>query len=354
MNKIDALKKLAFTQRQKEVFLVFDNANLIYFTGFPGANGLLIPQEGESTLFVSGVNYEQAKAETKGLIIQLLKRGENLMEKIAETVKADKYQIDTVPIDAWRALAKAVEGENKLEAAGSLIRRLRMVKDAEEIKLIRQACKLTSIGMKVAAETIKPGKNGKEIAAEIEYAMRKNGSDGTAFETILASGASSAFPHGSCLDKPIWEGDLVMVDIGATYKFYRSDMTRTFTAGKPSEKQQKVYETVKEAQKKAVETIKPNIPAKEVDTAARELIQTAGFGEFFVHNLGHGVGIEVHEAPTLNPESKDILAAGNVVTVEPGIYLPGWGGVRVEDTGVVTEKGFEKLTTGNYIIETKS
>lgn len=354
MNKINALKKLAFAQTKKSAFLVFDNANLSYFTGFPGANGLLIPQEGKSTLFVSSVNYEQAKAETKGLTVQLLKRGENLNETIAETAQAEKYQVDSLSSESWRSLAKAVGGESKLEVAGSLIRGLRMIKDAEEIKLIQQACELTSIGMKVAAETIKPGANQKEVAAEVEYAMRKKGSDGTAFETIIASGAQSAFPHGSCLDKPIGEGDLVMVDIGATYKAYRSDMTRTFTAGKPSKKQQKIYETVKEAQQKAFEIIKPKIPAKEVDATARQVIQMAGFGEFFVHNLGHGVGIEVHEAPTLNPDSKDTLTVGNVVTVEPGIYIPGWGGVRIEDTVLVTEKGAEKLTTGPYALKASS
>ena len=200
--------------------------------------------------------------------------------------------------------------------------------------------------MKVASETVRSGVKEKDVAAEIEYAMRKAGSDGTAFETIVASGVTSAFPHGSNLEKTICKGDLVVVDLGATYRFYRSDITRTFIAGKASEKQTRIYETVKLAQQKAFETIKHGVLASEVDLAARQVIEQAGFGEFFVHNLGHGVGLEVHEAPILSPESKDILMVGNVVTDEPGIYVPGFGGVRIEDTVLVTKNGAEILTIG--------
>jgi Xaa-Pro aminopeptidase len=145
-----------------------------------------------------------------------------------------------------------------------------------------------------------------------------------------------------------------VVDLGATCSFYRSDMTRTFSAGKPDEKQRKIYETVKQAHQKAFETIKPNASAAEVDAAARRVIETAGFGEFFVHNLGHGVGLEIHEAPVLSPESKDTLASGNVVTDEPGIYLPGYGGVRIEDTVLITQAGAEKLTVGPYSLASMS
>jgi Xaa-Pro aminopeptidase len=144
-----------------------------------------------------------------------------------------------------------------------------------------------------------------------------------------------------------------VVDLGATYNFYRSDMTRTFTAGKPTEKQAKIYEAVKMAQEKAYQTIKAGILAKEVDLAARQAIEAAGFGEFFVHNLGHGVGIDIHEAPVLSRDSKDTLAAGMVVTDEPGIYLPGYGGVRIEDTVLVSEGGAEKLTVGPYNLASK-
>jgi Xaa-Pro aminopeptidase len=202
--------------------------------------------------------------------------------------------------------------------------------------------------MKAAYEILKPGMKEYEVAAEIEYAMRKRGSYGTAFETAVSSGPRSAFPHGGCSDRELREGDLVVVDFGATYKFYRSDMTRTLMAGQPLEKQKKLYEIVKAAQEKAFEAIKPNVKAKDVDAVARKIIEDAGYGEYFVHGLGHGVGLEVHEPPTLSSSSKEALTVGNVVTDEPGIYLVGYGGVRVEDTVLVQKNGAEKLTNGPY------
>lgn len=349
MKRTDALKQSATKQCKSSNFIIFNQTNITYFTNFSGANALLIPEQGENVLYVSGVNYEQAKAETKGVSVELLKRGENLMEKIAKQAPAKKFAVDALPVESWRALAKAVGGEEKLEPANNLIRELRKTKTQEEIQLIREACKLASVGMKTASETIRPGIKEKEVVAEIEYAMRKAGSDGTAFETIVASGVTSAFPHGSNLEKTIKEDDFVVVDLGATYRFYRSDITRTFTAGKASGKQRKIYETVQLAQQKAFETIKHGVLASEVDRAARRVIEAAGFGEFFVHNLGHGVGLEVHEAPILSPDSKDVLEAGNVVTDEPGIYVPGFGGVRIEDTVLVTRDGAEKLTLAPYM-----
>ncbi len=355
MNRINALKRSAFKDGKLDFFLIFNNVNLTYFAGFPGATALLIPEEGESVLYVSGVNYEQAKAETSGLTVELLNRGGNLMEKIAAQVtpnKPSKIGVDTVPVEPWRALVKAFGGEDKLELASKIIRDLRMVKDADEIKLIREACSLAGTGMAVALETIKPGVTEKQVAAEAEYAMRKKGSDGTSFDTIIASGGNSAFPHGSCSTRTIRQGDLIVVDLGATYQFYRSDMSRTFIAGKADEKQVKIYETVKLAQQRAYEALGPNVAASQVDFAARQVIEAAGLGVFFVHNLGHGVGLEIHEAPVLSPDSKDTLAAGHVVTDEPGVYLPGVGGARIEDTVLITQKGAERLTTGFYTLET--
>ncbi|MGA3111879.1 MAG: Xaa-Pro peptidase family protein [Candidatus Bathyarchaeia archaeon] len=350
MKRFDALKQSAAKQGLACDFLIFNPYNIAYFTGFSGATALLIPEQGENTLFVGGVNFEQAKNEAKGLTVNLLKRGENIIEKIVKQAPAKKYAVDALTFESWRILAKAVGGEEKLEPAGSLMLKLRSVKDKEEIGLIRDACKLASEGMQVASELIRPGSKEKEVAAEVEYAMRKKGSDGTSFDTIIASGASSAYPHGSCSSRTIREGELVVVDLGANFGFYRSDMTRTFAAGKPYEKQRKVYETVKAAHQKAFETIKPGVQAQEVDAAARRTIEAAGFGDFFVHNLGHGVGLEIHEAPVLSPDSKDTLAEGNVVTDEPGIYIPGYGGVRIEDTVLITAAGAEKLTVGPYIL----
>jgi Xaa-Pro aminopeptidase len=346
LKRTDILKQAAEKQGKPSNFIIFNQNNLTYLTNFSGATALLIPENGECILYVSGVNFEQAKTEAKGLGVELLKRGENLMEKIAKQAPAKKFGADALPIESWRTLSRAVGGEENLEPINNLIRDLRSVKDNAEIKLIREACRLATVGMQKAKEIIGVGVKEKDAAAEIEYAMRKAGSDGTAFETIVASGPTSAFPHGSNLERTICDGDFVIVDLGATYKFYRSDITRTFIASKATYHQAIIYDTVKLAHEKALEAIKPQVAASEVDRTARCVIEEAGFGEFFVHNLGHGVGLEVHEAPILSPDSKDTLALGNIVTDEPGIYVPGLGGVRIEDTVLVTKNGAEILTVG--------
>jgi len=353
LNRIDSLKQATFKEGKFDGFLIFNSANLIYLTGFSGASALLISKDGENTVYVYNVNYEQAKAAGKVFRVELVKRDENLMAKIAKQVaafKIKKLAVDALNVENWCALTKSLGGEKRLEVDSGFIRELRKVKDENEIELMRKASELTSEGMRVACEVVAAGMKEYKVAAEIEYAMRKQGSYGTAFETIVASGVCSAFPHGGCSDREIRKGDLVVVDVGATYKFYRSDMTRTLVAGKPSEKQKKLYQIVKTAQDKAFEALKPNVKAADVDGVARKVIADAGYGECFVHSLGHGVGLEVHEPPTLSPDSKDVLAAGNVVTVEPGIYLVGYGGIRIEDTVLVQRNGAEKLTNGPYAL----
>jgi Xaa-Pro dipeptidase len=344
MMRTDKLKAAAIKQDKPINFAVFNQQNVVYFTNFSGATALLVPEEGENTLYVTSVNYEQAKADAKNCKVELLERGENVIDKITKQLPSGKLCVDSLSIESWYVLAKAMGGEDNLEVANYLIRDLRKVKDSEEIMLIREACRMADIGAKVAGEVIRPGLKEKEVAAEVEYAMRKAGSDGVAFETIIASGYCCAYPHGTFLEKTIKDGDLVVVDLGASCKFYRSDITRTFIAGKVAEKETRMFETVKLAQQKAFEAMAPHVLAREVDCVARRIIKDAGYGDLFVHNLGHGVGLEVHEAPILSPDSKDVLEVGNVVTDEPGVYLPGFGGVRIEDTILVTENGSEKLT----------
>ncbi|MEM2368089.1 MAG: Xaa-Pro peptidase family protein [Candidatus Bathyarchaeia archaeon] len=357
MKRIDALKKKAFEEKGFDGFLITNEANMLYFAGFPGATCILFPKNGENMLYVYGVNYEQAKAEGKGFTVELVKRDENLAAKVAAKIKdlgIKKLAFDTLTYENYRGLAKFLRGKAKLKPQGKLVWELRKVKTIEEIELMRKAGELTCEGMRTAYEVIRPGIREYEAAAEIEYAMRKKGSWGTAFDTIVASGVRSAYPHGGCTDKIIREGDLVVVDIGASYRYYRSDMTRTLVAGKPSEKQKRLYEIIKTAQQKAVQTIKAKAKAKNIDTIARKVIEEAGYGEHFVHSLGHGVGLEVHEPPVLGQHSKDRLMIGNVVTVEPGIYIVGFGGIRIEDTVLVKEHGAEKLTDKWYTLEATS
>ncbi len=344
MNRVDKLKQLSKETGKPQTAAVFNPYNVTYFTNFAGATALLISQDAEPILYVSGTNYQQAKAEVKGFQIELIKRGENVMHKIASQAPQGKLAVDTLPIESWRALASAVGGEDKLEASSNLFRQLRIIKDQEEVKLIREACEMADLGIEAAAQTIRPGVTQTEIAAEAEYAMRGAGSDGVAFETIVSAGVCCAYPHGTTTERTVCEGDFVTVDLGATNQFYRSDITRTFIAGKPTGKQKQIYEAVRMAHQRGFEKIAAGVAACKVDWAAWRVIDRAGFGDFFVHNLGHGVGLEVHEAPVLSPDSKDVLAAGMVVTDEPGIYIPEYGGVRIEDTILVTEEGALKLT----------
>jgi Xaa-Pro aminopeptidase len=356
LKKIEALKQIAFKKKSFDGFLITNEANLLYFTGFPGASSLLIPKQGENTIYVYGVNYEQAKAEEKGFNVELMSRGEKLMEKIAKHIKAAKIKklaVDSLSYEGYRGLAKELRGKAKLRMQNNLVWELRKVKDEKELELMRKAGELTIEGMKAGYDVLKPGVKEYEVAAEIEYAMRRKGGWGTAFDTIVASGVRSAFPHGGCSDREIRRGDLVVIDIGAVYQFYRSDMTRTFVAGKPSEKQKKLYEIVKAAQEKAYQAIKPKAKGKDVDAVARKVITDAGYGKYFCHGLGHGVGLEVHELPGLGQESKDKLAVGNVVTNEPGIYIPDFGGIRIEDTVLVQKRKAEKFIDGFYTLEVK-
>ncbi|MEM3613565.1 MAG: Xaa-Pro peptidase family protein, partial [Candidatus Bathyarchaeia archaeon] len=236
MKRIEALKRKAFEEKDFDGFLITNEANMLYFAGFPGATCLLFPKNGENMLYVYGVNYEQAKAEGKSFTVELVKRDENLAAKVAAKIKdlgIKKLVFDTLTYETYRGLTKFLRGKAKLKPQGKLVWELRKVKTPEELELMRKAGELTCEGMKTAYEVIRPGIREYEAAAEIEYAMRKKGSWGTAFETIVASGVRSAYPHGGCTDKIIREGDLVVVDIGASYRYYRSDMTRTLVAGKP-------------------------------------------------------------------------------------------------------------------------
>jgi Xaa-Pro aminopeptidase len=357
VNRVDVLRRKTFEVKGFDGFLLTNEFNICYFTGCPGLMSLLVPKAGRATIYAYSVNYQQARAMTKGFDVQMLEHGQTLVGTIAKQVRGcriKKLAFDALSIDSYRELAKGLRGVTRLMGRGDLVAEIRRVKDEAELDLMRKAADLASIGIKVAYEVIRPGVKEYEVAAEVEYAMRRKGSWGVAFDTIVASGVRSAFPHGGggsllgggCTDKRIRNGDLVVVDVGALYQHYRSDITRTLVAGKPSAKQEKLYEIVKAAHDRAFRTMRSEVKANAVDAAARKVIVDAGYGDFFVHGLGHGVGLEVHEGPTLSSMSKDELTVGNVVTDEPGIYLPGYGGVRVEDTVLVRKAKAECLTSG--------
>jgi len=349
VNRVRPLQR-SFEKNKLDGFLVAGETNIMYFTGFLGAYRLLVPGSGEGVLYVYSVNYDAAKQAVKNCSVELLQRGEDVDKRLTHTARKFKLKsigFDSLEFSVYGKVKKALKGI-KLTDANQLVWDLRKVKDASEIACIKKSAQFVDVAAKTLAEVVKPGMREYEVAAEVEYAMRKLGSEGTAFSTIVASGPRSALSHGGCTSKKIKKGELIQFDVGARYRNYVADLTRTFLIGKPTPKQSKIYDIVKEAQERAFKKIREGVKAKQVDLAARAFMKKRGFGENFPHGLGHGVGLAVHEPPALNNVSRDVLKSGNVVTDEPGIYILGYGGARIEDTVLVKKDGAERLTKAPY------
>jgi Xaa-Pro aminopeptidase len=351
-DRIRALRD-SMSKNQLDGYLVSNETNILYLTDAVGTLVLWMPSKGENALYVYPVNYESVKSSAKNCQVTLVKRSGDPFKKLAAQIRLTKPKqigFDTMNALSYAAVRKTLKG-TRIKPSGKLVQDLRAVKEPVELAAMKKAAEITDKGVRTALETIKPGIREYELAAEMEYCMRKLGSEGTAFDTIIASGTRSAFPHGGCTDRKIREGEFIVIDVGAKFGNYRADITRTYMVGKPTPKQKRIYDVVKEAQQKAFEKIKVGVKNRDVDAVARKVIEKAGFGQYFVHGLGHGVGLEVHEAPTLNAESKERLKAGNVVTDEPGIYIVGYGGARIEDTVAVNKNSTERLTKAPYELE---
>jgi len=329
-----------------QCFLVSRSKNVLYLTGFPEGI-LLLPETEDPQLLVSSLNLEEAKERAKGCQIIELKPGEKAFERVAvclEAMKARKVYFDSLELPLAQLLKERLSSSLELKDGMGLLWNLRKVKGPEEVEKIAQACRLASLGMKAVRETLKAGVEERFLAAIAEYEMRRKGSDGTAFPTIVASGARGAMPHAVASSRVIQNGDAVVVDLGATVEGYASDMTRTFLLPGAPERAMGLLSLVTEAQERAFEGLKPGISCKEADSIARNMIVKGGYGERFIHSLGHGIGLEVHEPPSLSQQDSEILKEGFSVTVEPGIYIKGFGGFRVEDTVLITRDGARKLT----------
>jgi len=352
LKRLDNVRK-ALRDESLDGYLVTDVKNIYYLTDFLDIStatlNMLIPLEGKPTLLVTPLSLEAATSQARDCQVKATPVGETMTNRLLEELKGRALKregYDTLQIQTYLTLSKDLEGVELLHKA-EIVTNQRRVKDDEEISLIRRACEFADMGMEAAVEAVRPGAKEYEVAAQAEYAMRTRGSMGAAFETLVASGPRSAFPHGISTEREIREGELVTIDLGAVWKGYCSDLTRTVVAGKASRKDLRVMRKVKEAHDKALEEIRPGVEAVKVDAVARTVLG-ASLADYFIHGLGHGVGLDIHEAPTLSRTSKDILEAGNVVTDEPGVYISGYGGVRTEDTVLVTKEGCEKLTNAPY------
>jgi Xaa-Pro aminopeptidase len=330
-----------------DCMLISKPENRRYFSGFSGSAGMLLISKHSNKLLTDFRYTEQAAAQaTQYEIVRYSNIGKTLAEVIKELgVIQVGFEGDFVTYDGHQELANNLQSINLIPVQ---LDALRMIKDEAEVVSIKKAVEIADNAFSKILSFIKPGMSEQEVALELEYYMRKFGAEKPAFDTIMASGKRGALPHGRASEKIIEIGDLVTMDFGAVYKGYHSDITRTICMGKATTKQQDIYKIVLAAQLAGVQAVAPGKVGKEVDAISRNVIVNAGFGEFFGHGLGHGLGLNIHEEPRLSPANiHTVLMKNMVVTVEPGIYLPDWGGVRIEDTVLVSDEGCQILTASS-------
>ena len=337
------LKKIS--DENVDAILIRKPENLFYFSGFNGDSSILFIAKNFLQLITDGRYTEQAASQAQGF--EIIRQTEGIFTKLAENIKNSAvkklgFEGKFFTFDEYKTLQEKL---TDIELKSVEVDSLRQVKDKAEISYIRAACKIADKAFGEILNFIKAGKREYEVAAELEYLMRKFGSERAAFDTIVASGVRSSLPHGRASEKIIEDGDFVTMDFGAVVNGYHSDMTRTVCVGKASDRQREIYSAVLDAQLYGLEIIKAGIGGKAIDEKVRERLKAAGFGEYFSHSLGHSLGLEIHEEPRLSPLSKcESLEVNMLVTDEPGVYIPNFGGVRIEDTVLVTDHGAEPLT----------
>jgi Xaa-Pro aminopeptidase len=331
-----------------DALLVTKPANVTYLTGFTGDDSyLLITAKGETV--VSDPRYTtQLAEECPGIKLEIYGPGKRILPAVAALVERAKIkrlglESNAATVAMERSLAKALP-DVEIVATEGLVEQLREVKDLGEIEQTRVACRLAQRAFDAARALMKPEMTELDVAAELEYQARRFGAKSLSFPAIVAVGARSALPHANPTLRRLKESDFVLIDWGVNAGLYMSDLTRIVVTGRISPKLRKIYGVVLKAQLAAIDAIRPGVTGEEVDRVARNIISKAGFGHAFGHGLGHGTGLEIHEAPRLAVGQQTKLRPGMIVTVEPGIYLPDWGGVRIEDDVLVTRSGHEVLT----------
>jgi len=333
--------------RQLDGILFSSLENIRYLCGFTGSDGALVLTQGETFFLTDSRYWTQSEEEVKrSQIIHYKKKLDGVASFLLDLkLKSIGFESTSLTFSFHQSLLAKLAKEATLIPLEEEIKNLRAVKDAQELAFTRKAIDLSSKAFLHIMKILKEGALESAIAFEMEFFMKSDGSEATGFDIIVASGKRSALPHGRAGSKRIEKGDFLLIDFGSRYQGYHSDQTRTVVCGKPSSEQEKVYQVVKDAHDKAIEKIQPGIPIHEVDEAARDHIRKCGYDEYFGHGTGHGIGLAVHEDPVVNKENKDLVQEGMVFTVEPGIYIPDWGGVRIEDMIRVTSKGAEILTS---------
>lgn len=333
--------------------LITDNLNVRYISGFTGSFAITLITRKSAFLLTDSRYIEQAAQECPGFSIERIEGSWiPYVQQLVKTIKPHRvgFEDNTLSYNEWNRLSAGLSA-GQLVPVNDPIGRLRMVKDSDEIAAIREAARIADSAYEHIVRNIKPGLSERDIALEIDCFMRKNGADKEGFDTIVAFGTRSALPHAKPTDKRIAEGGLIVMDFGAVYAGYHSDITRTVVLGIADKRQEEIYSIVLEAQSRAISAIRPGLAGGDVDSIARDYIKDCGYGENFGHGLGHGLGLAIHDGKILAKGSDIILQPGMVVTVEPGIYIPGWGGIRIEDDVLVTDTGHELLTRSPKVLE---
>ena len=336
-----------------DAILVISEKNRMYFTGFASTFGYLVLLRGSKKVFITDPRYyEMAQSlQADGITVVQISNGVGIADTLKDVfsqynVKTVGYEDVELTVAEFADLQKDLDGFT-LVPVGNQINQVRSFKDAHEISCIKKAQSITDQSFAQVLKIIKAGMTERELAIELEYIMAKNGAEGLAFDTIVASGVNTSKPHAHPTDKVIELGDAITMDFGARYHGYCSDMTRTVFLGEPSEELRKIYNIVLLAQKMAITNAHCGMSGKEFDAICREIIKSNGYEDYFTHSTGHSLGIDVHEKPLASMRSDDILKAKQFITCEPGIYLPGVGGVRIEDLLLIEQDSVIDLTTSD-------
>ncbi|WP_088548319.1 M24 family metallopeptidase [Paenibacillus aquistagni] len=342
--RVERLRK-EMDERGLEAIWIASEINRRYMTGFTGSSGYVLITKDRAILLTDFRYMTQAPEQAAGFeVIQHGKVTDTLKELLHDNgIKTLAMEQDHVSYASFVQYQEELAPVELVPTSG-IIENLRRIKDQSEIQILKEAAELADRTFSHILSYLKPGVSEMDIALEMEYFMRKNGATSSSFDTIVASGERSALPHGVASERIIKGNEFVKLDFGAYYKGYCSDITRTVFLGTPTDKHKEIYNIVLESQLHALEHIRPGMTGKEADALSRDIIEKHGYGPNFGHSLGHGIGMEIHESPNLAKTSDMVLAPGHVVTVEPGIYVPGFGGVRIEDDIVITENGIEIIT----------
>ena len=317
--------------------------NVRYLTGFTGSSAALVIATRDSWLVTDGRYREQAAGETVCNVVIFDDAMTTSIARLLEGIAIVGFEED-IPFGLHRKLREALGDSCELEPTTGLVEELRSRKDGGEVDLITGAIHCADVAFSQARHMIRPGVTEREFAAELDYRMMLAGADGHAFDTVVASGPNSSLPHAGITDRVLAPGDLVVIDFGARKDGYCSDTTRTMVLGEPDDLERRVLDAVSGALQAALAALHPGVGAPDVDSAAREHVEGCGFGDCFVHGLGHGVGLDIHEKPSLSRKSPDRLDPGMVFTVEPGVYIAGKCGARLEEMVLMTETGFEVMS----------